>query len=100
MASYIMSIGCIGLKRVRGEPLLPSSFSLGRAGLPLNIVSLVFLLFVFFFSFWPVGRDPSPVSMNWSCLIFAVAMLGSLVYYWARGRNVYVGPVEYVRKLA
>jgi choline transport protein len=100
MASYMMSIGCITLKRMRSEPLLASNFDLGRAGLPLNIVSLLFLLFVFFFSFWPVERDPTPMGMNWSSLIFAVAMLASLAYYWARGRHVYVGPVEYVRKLA
>jgi hypothetical protein len=56
MVSYIMSIGCIALKRIRGKLLSPSKFDLRRAGLPLNVVSLVFLLFVFFFSFWPVGR--------------------------------------------
>jgi choline transport protein len=100
MASYIMSIGCIALKRIRSEPLLPSNFNLGSAGLPLNLVSLVFLVFVFFFSFWPVGRDPAPVGMNWTSLIFAVAMIASLAYYWAKGRHVYVGPVEYVRKSA
>jgi choline transport protein len=98
MASYIMSIACIALRRIRNEPLLASKFNLGRAGLPLNLVSLVFLLFVFFFSFWPVGRDPAPVGMNWSSLIFAAAMGASLAYYWVKGRLVYVGPVEYVRK--
>jgi hypothetical protein len=38
--------------------------------------------------------------MNWSSLIFAAAMGASLAYYWAKGRHVYVGPVEYVRKPA
>jgi choline transport protein len=100
MASYMLSIGCLALKRIRGEPLLASKFSLGTVGLPLNFVSLTFLLFVFFFSFWPVGPEPTPMGMNWSCLIFAVAMLASLAYYWVKGRHVYVGPVEYVRKSA
>jgi choline transport protein len=100
IASYIVSISCIALKRIRGEPLLPSKFSLGRAGLPLNIISIVFLVFVFFFSFWPMGPKPTAAGMNWSSLMFGVTVLGSLAYYWVRGRHVYVGPVEYVQKSA
>lgn len=99
MSSYIVSIGCMALKRVRGEALLPSEFPLGCAGLPLNMTSLVFLIFVFFFSFWPAGPKPTVAGMNWSCLIYGVTVLGSLACYWVRGRKVYVGPVEYVRKI-
>ncbi|KAJ4369571.1 hypothetical protein N0V83_005333 [Neocucurbitaria cava] len=100
IASYIVSISCIALKRIRGEQLLPSKFDLGRAGLPLNIVSIVFLIFVFLFSFFPMGPKPTPAGMNWSILMFGGTMIFSLVYYLVKGRNVYVGPVEYVRKTA
>ena len=98
MSSYIVSIGYIALKRIRGEALLPSELPLGRAGLPLNIASLAFLVFVFFFSFLPAGLYPTAASMNWSCLIYGIKVLGSLAYYWARGEKVDLGPVEYVRK--
>jgi amino acid transporter len=47
MFSYFISIGCMALKHLRKEPLLPSSFSLGRMGLPLNIFSVLFLLLAF-----------------------------------------------------
>lgn len=98
LASYIVSISCIALKRIRGEPLLPSKFSLGRAGLPLNILSIIFLIFVFIFSFFPMGPKPTPAGMNWSILMFGVTVLFSWVYYYFKGRHVYKGPVAYVRK--
>ena len=79
---------------------MPSKFELGRAGLPLNIVSIVFLVFVFLFSFFPMGPKPTPAGMNWSIWMFGGTMIFSLVYYLVKGRNVYVGPVEYVRKTA
>lgn len=98
LASYIVSISCIALKRIRGEALLPSKFNLGRAGLPLNIISIVFLCGAFVFSFFPMGPRPNAAGMNWSILMFGVTVLFSWVYYYVWGRHVYVGPVAYVRK--
>ncbi|KAF2656678.1 amino acid transporter [Lophiostoma macrostomum CBS 122681] len=100
IASYIVSISCIALKRIRGEPLLPSKFKLGRAGLPINIASIVFLVFIFIFSFFPMGPKPTPAGMNWSSLMFGATIIFSLIYYYVRGRHVYAGPVAYVRKSA
>jgi hypothetical protein len=45
--SYAISIGSMALKLIRNELLLPSSFSLGRMGLVLNVFSVLFLLFTF-----------------------------------------------------
>lgn len=98
LASYIVSISCITLKRIRGEPLLPSKFNLGRAGLPINIASIVFLSFVFVFSFMPMGPRPTAAGMNWSILMFGSTIIFSILYYLVRGRHVYAGPVAYVRK--
>ena len=100
IASYIVSISCIALKRIRGEPLLPSKFRLGRAGLPLNIASLVFLVFIFIFQFFPMGPRPTPAGMNWSILMFGATIIFSWVFYYVKGRHVYAGPVAYVRKSA
>ncbi|KAK3714683.1 hypothetical protein LTR37_007663 [Vermiconidia calcicola] len=43
-ASYIVSISCIIIKRARNEPFLPRRWSLGRAGMPINIFSVLFLV--------------------------------------------------------
>ncbi|KAJ4403480.1 hypothetical protein N0V91_006532 [Didymella pomorum] len=98
LASYIVSISCITLKRIRGEPLLPSKFDIGRAGLPINIASIVFLVFVFIFSFMPMGPKPNAAGMNWSILMFGSTVVLSIAYYFVKGRHVYAGPVTYVRK--
>ncbi|KAF1844975.1 amino acid transporter [Cucurbitaria berberidis CBS 394.84] len=98
MASYIVSISCIALKRIRGEPLPPSKFSLGRMGLAMNMASILFLIFVFVFSFFPSGPKPTAAGMNWGCVVLGGTVLFAVGYYFAKGRDVYVGPVEYMRK--
>jgi choline transport protein len=99
LSSYIVSISCIMIKRWRNAPLLPSYFNLGRTfGLLLNGASLLFLVLVFVFSFFPGNVNPTPAQMNWTIMIYGVVMLAALGHYYFKGRHVYDGPVEYVRK--
>jgi len=98
LTTYMISIFCVTLKRIRGEPLLPSKFNLGRWGLTINIVSLVFLLFLFIFAFFPPAPNPTPESMNWAVMTYGAVVIFAIIYYAIRGRHAYVGPVEYVRK--
>lgn len=99
LASYIVSIGCMTRKRILNELLLPSKFSLGRwKGFALNVASLIYLVVFFVLSFFPVDKDPSLTVMNWACLMFGATIIFALLYYVIKGRRVYDGPVEYVRK--
>ncbi|KAF2843012.1 amino acid transporter [Patellaria atrata CBS 101060] len=98
IASYIVSISCIVIKRVRHEPLLPSRFSLGKWGLPLNVFSVAFLTLVFIMAMFPQTPLPTPEAMNWNCLVFGVVVIWSISYYFYKGRHEYVGPVEYTKK--
>jgi choline transport protein len=96
-ASYIVAIGCLISKRLRGEPLPPSRFTLGRAGLYVNIVALCFLSVAFVILFFPAAPHPTVQSMNWASLIFGSVVIFAGVYYYFRGRHNYVGPVEFVK---
>jgi choline transport protein len=49
MATYLMSIGCVLLKRLRGEELPSARWSLGRYGLAVNVVALLY-------TSWSVSR--------------------------------------------
>jgi len=98
LASYFLSIFCVTLRRICGQPLLPSAFSLGRLGLPINIMSLGFLALGFVISFFPGAVDPTPESMNWSSLAFSVVLVFGAIYYAVIARHHYVGPVEYTIK--
>jgi choline transport protein len=97
VSSYIIAIACILRKRLANEPLLPSRFSLGKFGIPVNIIALSFLSLAFVFLYFPAAPRPSAETMNWSSLIYGSIIMTSLGYYWIWGRHTYVGPVEYVK---
>lgn len=77
-----MSIGSIALLRIQGRPLLKSSFSLGKYGVAINILSLLYLMLTFVMVLFPPARDPTVQGMNWSIVIFSGVMVLSGAYYW------------------
>ncbi|CAJ2504313.1 Uu.00g117070.m01.CDS01 [Anthostomella pinea] len=99
--SYFTSVGCIRLKRLRGEPLVGCRWSLGKWSGPLNDLSLAFLALSFVFSFFPsapLRGDPTAAAdMNWAIVLFGATCILSGLYYWVRGRHVYVPPVRLVK---
>lgn len=101
--SYIMSVGCIRLKRLRGEPLLPRRWSLGKSGGLINDLTLAWLFVAFIFSFFPLSPDVSQPgywagSFNWAIVIFSATLIFATAYYWAGGRKTYVAPVSLVKQ--
>lgn len=97
-----MSVGCIRLKRLRGEPLLPRRWSLGQWGGLINDITLAFLLVGFVFSFFPVAPlvgDPEwAADFNWAVVIFGATILLALGYFWAGGRHKYIAPLSLVKQ--
>ncbi|KAF2686929.1 amino acid permease-like protein [Lentithecium fluviatile CBS 122367] len=96
--SYIISIGCVRLKRLRGEPLLARRFSLGRWGGFVNDLALVFLIVAFVFSFFPMTPNPAPVDMNWAILMFGVLGIVATITYFVSAKHSYVAPVSLVKQ--
>ncbi|KAK0933469.1 hypothetical protein LTR29_014929 [Friedmanniomyces endolithicus] len=100
--SYIISIGCVRLKRLRGEPLLPRRWSLGKWGAPLNDIALAFLFVGFVFSFFPqapaVGDPAWAAHFNWAIVIFSATCTLALVYYVCGGSRRDVAPVALVKQ--
>ena len=78
MATYTLSIACIFVKRLRGEPLPPARWrffgknagvedtrgGLGRYGPPINAIALLYSLWAFFWGFWPLFNNPTPASVS------------------------------------
>ena len=97
MLTYFTSIGCVLYRRLYHPELLPPArWSLGRLGVPINIIGLVYVLFVFFWAFWPESTPVDLATFNWSVVMFVGVAVLSLVMYWAQGRKVYDGPVIHV----
>lgn len=77
MATYTISIGCILVKRLRGQPLPTArwrllgsnalssdgSGGLGKYGPLVNAVAILYSLWAFFWSLWPLYHDPTVVTV-------------------------------------
>ncbi|KAH8633397.1 hypothetical protein IG631_12031 [Alternaria alternata] len=96
--SYIISIGCVRLKRLRGEPLLPRRWSLGKFGGIVNDLALAFLVVSFIFSFFPIVPNPSTTDMNFASLMFGAMAIIATVNYFVSARNSYIAPVSLVKQ--
>ena len=97
LGTYIISFSCLILRRLR-SPLPRSRWSMGRAGIFVNIGAVLFLLVVWIFVFFPINADVTPETMNWSSLMFFATMLFAVVYYVAVGKKQYKSPVELVKR--
>jgi len=98
LASYMIVIGCVLLRRIRGQPLPASRFSLGRWGLVVNIIAMCYLAPIFVFAFFPAATPVTPETMNWAVVMFAGILGFAVIYYFAVGRKHYVPPVALVRR--
>jgi amino acid transporter len=98
LTSYILSIGCLLLKRLRGEPIPHREWSLGKAGMAINIAALCWLFPVLVFTLFPSTVPVTPDGMNWGCLLFGFMVLFASGYYVIEGRHVYVSPRERLRR--
>jgi amino acid transporter len=95
-SSYFLSIGCVLLKRLRGQGLPPSRWNLGRLAIPLNIVALLYIAFAFIMSFFPLTKEVKPDTMNWSVAVWTCTIVIATLSYYAHGKKHYKGPVVYV----
>ena len=68
-------------------------FRLGRAGVPITIAAMAYTILALFFSFWPTEPNVTASTMNYSIVIFGVAVLFSVVFWIFWGRKTYIGPI-------
>lgn len=94
MQCFCFSISCVLWRRIFYPETLPyARFSLGRIGIPTNALVVVFVVWGFFWSFWPQTSPVTAAEFNWSVAIFVPTFVVALVYYLCEGRHVYDGPV-------
>ncbi|OJJ43195.1 hypothetical protein ASPZODRAFT_136388 [Penicilliopsis zonata CBS 506.65] len=58
-----------------------------------NAYACAYMVFVIFWSAWPVATPVSPATMNYGMLVTVSVLLFSLVWYVFRGRRYYRGPL-------
>jgi amino acid transporter len=97
--SYALSIACILSKRLRGEPLPPARFSLGKLGLAINAFATCYVIVSATASFFPVTVPTNAANMNWSSAMFGGVVVIACVDYAVRGRRQYIEPRKHVNKV-
>ncbi|KAI0814706.1 putative GABA permease [Xylaria sp. FL0064] len=65
----------------------------GLLGIFNNIFACLYLLFLWFWSFWPPVTPVVPATFNFNILTFGATTLFAVVWYFAKGRKSYQGPV-------
>ena len=75
-------------KLVWGPWRIPEPFGTG-----VNAFACVYLLIVFFFTFWPPATPVTPDTMNYSSLVMGFVAIMSALYYVVRAHKTYTGPV-------
>jgi amino acid transporter len=94
----MVPIVLIFYKRLRNDPVKDKlnwgPWYMGPVFGPIvNAVGLVYIVIALFFSFFPSSATVTPVTMNWSCVLFGGTVLFSIVYYIVYGRHAYKWPV-------
>ena len=91
--SYVVPITLILIKRVRGDPVRWGPWNMGRWGILVNIISIIYIILAVFFSFFPPTAVVTPATMNWSILVYGVVVLFSVGFWFGHGHKVYKGPI-------
>ena len=92
---FLIAAGCLLLKRltVPTTSISWGPFRLGRLGIPINILSIIFSVIGIFFSLWPPTAEVTAQTMNWSVVVYGGFLIFGIVFWFLHGRKVYTGPI-------
>jgi hypothetical protein len=92
--SYLLPVGLVLWRRLFTPPdLVFGPWRLGRCGVAINAVSLLYLSFTCIFMLFPPYYPVSAANMNYASLIFGAVIIFSLLYWVYAGRKTYKGPI-------
>ena len=92
--TYMMPIIMLTIKRMRGEHIAFGPWRLGKWGLPINIFSIVYSIFISIFMFFPAFIPVTSLNMNYAVVVFFGFVLISASWWFIRGHSQYRGPVK------
>ena len=91
---YAVSIGCVLWRRIaHPETLPPAKFSLGKYGVLVNSLAVIYSIWAFFWAFWPQEYPITAAGYNWASPIFFATLTVAMVLFVFKGRHQYFGPV-------
>ena len=95
--SYGIPIALFAVRRFnKTNPIDFGPWSMGRIGLGVNILAVLFCTFLVIFVPFPSYLPVTAQNMNYAAPIFLGAILLALINYVVRGHRQYVGPIKEV----
>ncbi|RYN36518.1 hypothetical protein AA0119_g4934 [Alternaria tenuissima] len=92
--SYLMPIVLIFYRRIaRPSSLLYGPFRLGKLGIAINLVSIVYTVYVSIFLLFPPYQPVTAQNMNYAPVVLGGVLILSAVWWFIKGKNEFVGPV-------
>ncbi|CAJ0555292.1 Ff.00g053570.m01.CDS01 [Fusarium sp. VM40] len=92
--SYLIPIILLIWRRLfRPDTLLWGPWRLGKAGLPINIFAVVYLLYTCIFLLFPPFQPITAVNMNYAPVVLGGALVFGCVYWPLRVSKRYIGPL-------
>ncbi|KAI4698019.1 uncharacterized protein J4E84_001153 [Alternaria hordeiaustralica] len=92
--SYLMPILLIFYRRIVRPTSLPyGPFRLGKLGVGVNLVSIVYTVYVSIFLLFPPYQPVTAQNMNYAPVVLGGVLVLSAVWWFVRGKRQFVGPV-------
>ncbi|KAI4219582.1 MAG: hypothetical protein L6R36_008221 [Xanthoria steineri] len=95
-SSYLLPIALMAVRRFGKKEIPWGPWTLGRWGLPINLVSITYSIVLIVFAVFPPFQPVSATTMNYAGVIFGAVMLLCTMMWFAYGRKIYWGPVREV----
>jgi hypothetical protein len=91
--SYLIPIVFILIRKVQGKHPQYGPFRLGRWGIPINLFSVLYILWVLSFVALPTIRPVSAINMNYAGPLVLAVILIALADWFTSGRHRFRVPV-------
>ena len=92
--SYLLPITLLVLRRFGKKEIPWGPWTLGRWGLPINLVSMAYSILLIVFMVFPPYQPVRAENMNYASVIFGAATIVSTVLWFVYGRKTYRGPAR------
>jgi amino acid transporter len=90
--SYFIPICLLTLRKLAGKHPQYGPFKLGRWGLPINLFSLAYIIFILIWVPFPPSRPVTAETMNYAGPLCIAVMLFALLDWFTTGRKRFVVP--------
>ncbi|RJE20174.1 hypothetical protein PHISCL_07491 [Aspergillus sclerotialis] len=95
--SYALPI--TALLVVGRDKLPPGQFHLGRLGVVINYISVIYCIITTIFFFFPEMPNPKPGDMNFAIAVFGVMLVIAFSFWFIQGNRTYLNTEEAIAEM-